>query len=718
MNNKPRQTSRVSRISNTSALGGILASLTLNDNNKQTTCKKRISIDQGENNNRDNRLESTSDFMYDTSKCMHTPECKSKGSDLTRLPHMVQIGIDENQSHPQMMSPLESPIFQHDTSKFKGRKDRHDLNSEQEFESSSSESSSSISSSDTSSHSNIHNQSKTAEDSRASRQESIEKDEDGQDEEYSLDMDHESDDESEEYLEQETESEESNAFDSEGNSYIVEEDYVPYGRPIASNSMEENDQDSEEEEEEEIMDFSSSAYSDKVQDENEDNFEGSDTETEGGSVSHSCSQESLQSKVALTNTSQDAKIQDEVSIQDNQDQDSFDDYDQNDFSRNRQNSLLLSQSTSVDKNTNSLQSNVDIMPSSSQRMRSTMKKGQWTLGSRIGQGSFGVVHVGMNKLDGTLMAVKSIVIPSGNRQLQEDIRREIDLMKSFEHKNIVKYLGCEMDKERKILHIFQEWVPGGSVASLLRKFGPFPISVIRSYLYQILTGLKYLHSKNILHRDIKGGNVLVNDEGVVKLADFGASKCMECLEEDRLENMTMCGTPYFMAPEVFEENYGTKADVWACSCVAYQMCTTNPPWKGLGIKSPIQLFRYITENDGPPPLTIPMPSEESEFKDQILEPTMNCSLANLMEQCFMRDSKQRPSVTQLMDHSFFQETEDADESILEDQSIFGIEGPLSPISPSKIEEIKRSSKKIQKQWPEWAKTDDSMMKQLTLNAYI
>lgn len=709
MNNKPRQTSRVSRISNTSALGGILASLTLNENSKQTTRKKRIRLDQGENKKSDNRLESTSDCIHDRSKCMQTPECKSKGSDLTRPPHMIQIGIDENQSHPQMMSPLQSPIFQHDTSKFKGRMDRHDLNSEREFESSSSDSSSSTSSSDGSSRSNIQNQSETIEESRSSRQESIEKDEDDQDEEYSLDMDQESDDDSEEYVEQETESEDSDVFDSDGNSYIVEEEYVPYGRPIASNSMNENDQDSVEEED--VMQFSSSAYSDEVQDENDTNVGGSDTETEDGSVSDSCIQKSLQSKVALTNTSVDAKIQDDVSIQDNHDQDSFNDYDQNDYSRKRLNSLLLSQSTSMDKNTNSLQSNVSIMPSSSQRMRSTMKKGQWTLGTRIGQGSFGVVHVGMNKLNGTLMAVKSIVIPSGNRQLQEDIRREIDLMKSFEHKNIVKYLGCELDKERKILHIFQEWVPGGSVASLLRKFGPFPISVIRSYLYQILTGLKYLHSKNILHRDIKGGNVLVNDEGVVKLADFGASKCMECLEEDRLENMTMCGTPYFMAPEVFEENYGTKADVWACACVAYQMCTTNPPWKGLGIKSPIQLFRYITENDGPPPLTIPMPSEESEFKDQILEPTMNCSLANLMEQCFMRDSKQRPSVTQLMEHFFFQETEDADESILEDQSILGTVGPLSPISPSKIEEIKRSSKKIQKQWPEWAKPDNSMMKQ-------
>ena len=211
-------------------------------------------------------------------------------------------------------------------------------------------------------------------------------------------------------------------------------------------------------------------------------------------------------------------------------------------------------------------------------------KGKWSLGDRIGQGSFGVVHKGMNGRSGKLMAVKCLCIPSNynsfSQALVVDLEREIGLMKSFDHKNIVRYIGTEINEEKKMLYIFQEWVPGGSVASLLNNFGPFPLGVIRTYLYQMFCGLEYLHSNQILHRDIKGGNILVNDEGIVKLADFGASKRVQVAEngtlmniDDMMEDMTFRGTPFFMAPEVFEEKYGPKADVWSCAAVAHQMGT-------------------------------------------------------------------------------------------------------------------------------------------------
>lgn len=380
---------------------------------------------------------------------------------------------------------------------------------------------------------------------------------------------------------------------------------------------------------------------------------------------------------------------------------------------------------------------------------SIVRRGKWTMGSRIGQGSFGIVHVGMNNITGKLMAVKSLNIDiscsnSASRQLLDDLRREIDLMKSFNHTNIVRYFGCEMDSKKQVLHIFQEWVPGGSVASLLHKFGPFPLAVVRSYLHQILIGLKYLHDNHVLHRDIKGGNVLVNDEGIVKLADFGASKCtgMHVSEngtvvdvEEAMSNMTMRGTPYFMAPEVFEENYGRKADVWSCACVAHQMCTSNPPWKGLGIKNPMKLFLYITKHEGPPPMDVSQDhhSENStnnvDNEDNIIEPTTSDSLLDLLHQCFHRDPSKRPSVQKLLQHSFFTE-DDLNDSLLEDESLRGgsvigsrsiTRSPLSPFSPLKLMDLKRSRvsssmKKVPKpangvraqvcdhaDWPTWAK---------------
>jgi serine/threonine protein kinase len=333
-----------------------------------------------------------------------------------------------------------------------------------------------------------------------------------------------------------------------------------------------------------------------------------------------------------------------------------------------------------------------------------VKRGKWTLGSKIGAGSFGVVHVGMNHLTGTLMAVKCIHL-SHDTDTMEDVQREMDLMKSLHHVNIVRYMGVEMDRDKAMLYIFQEWVPGGSVSSLLSKFGPFPIPVVRSYLHQIILGLQYLHSKHILHRDIKGGNVLVNDSGVVKLADFGASKM--CAPESSFgmdeEPMTMRGTPYFMAVEVFEEKYGRKADIWSCAGVAFQMITAQPPWKDLGLKSPMSLYRHLKATEGPPPM------------DEKLSTSLGADIMNLLTTCFDRDASKRPSASDLLEHKFFLDVDKEEE--LSDSSPTPNRLLQSPpwISPkgqfysNGIVEIQKNKENVSlleydtSEWPEWAK---------------
>ena len=311
-------------------------------------------------------------------------------------------------------------------------------------------------------------------------------------------------------------------------------------------------------------------------------------------------------------------------------------------------------------------------PDNYYRQEGAVRRGKWTLGAKIGLGSFGEVFVGMNTQNGILMAVKRFRMKGA---VMKDIRTEIELMRSLSHKNIVRYYGAQMDKNN--LHIFQEWVPGGSVASLLSKFGSFSIEVIRSYISQTLAGLSYLHANDIMHRDIKGSNILVNDEGVVKLADFGASKKLANLEDNLMMSMTVRGTPYFMALEVFEEKYSAKADIWGIGCVAFQMVTTRPPWKDKGFTNPISLFNHIKKQEGPPDMKHP---EIDSFSKR--QQTAWHLFVEMVRKCFDHDPSKRPTAKELQNDPFFLTVHDMeDEDPKEFRGLFSPENePKTPAS--------------------------------------
>ncbi|KLT39908.1 hypothetical protein CC85DRAFT_339519 [Cutaneotrichosporon oleaginosum] len=157
---------------------------------------------------------------------------------------------------------------------------------------------------------------------------------------------------------------------------------------------------------------------------------------------------------------------------------------------------------------------------------------KWIKGALIGAGSFGSVFLGMDAHSGLLMAVKQVDLPSGDARNEEKKRstvqaleREIELLRELQHENIVQYLDSATDGNN--LYIFLEYVPGGSVAALLSSYGAFEEALVRNFSRQILTGLNYLHERNIIHRDIKGANILVDNKGGIKISDFGISKKAE-----------------------------------------------------------------------------------------------------------------------------------------------------------------------------------------------
>ena len=250
------------------------------------------------------------------------------------------------------------------------------------------------------------------------------------------------------------------------------------------------------------------------------------------------------------------------------------------------------------------------------------EKINWRRGELLGSGAFGNVYLGLNLDTGELMGAKQISLGPGgpggigsprvqgaggmlgeyaHRVVSPDaahlnaLQMEIHLMKGLDHDNIVRYWGTEVASNT--LTIFMEYVPGGSLAAMLRRFGPFNQRLVSVYTTQLLRGLHYLHSHRIVHRDIKGGNILVDNNGVCKLADFGASKRLDLLKNTAEQSLK--GTPYWMAPEVIRQaGYGRQADIWSVGCTVIEMATGRPPWSEY--KTQVSVMFHIAVSKEPP----------------------------------------------------------------------------------------------------------------------
>ncbi|XP_057538830.1 mitogen-activated protein kinase kinase kinase NPK1-like [Amaranthus tricolor] len=264
---------------------------------------------------------------------------------------------------------------------------------------------------------------------------------------------------------------------------------------------------------------------------------------------------------------------------------------------------------------------------------------RWRKGELIGCGAFGRVYMGMNLDSGELLAVKQVLIASGGGASREkaqahirELEEEVKLLKNLSHPNIVRYLGTA--REEEALNILLEFVPGGSISSLLGKFGSFPESVIRMYSKQLLLGLEYLHKNGIMHRDIKGANILVDNKGCIKLADFGASKKVV-----ELATMTgaksMKGTPYWMAPEVIlQTGHNSSADIWSVGCTIIEMATGKPPWCQY---QEVQALFHIGTTKSHPPIPEHLSAEAKDFLSKCLqkEPCLRASASELLQHPFV-----------------------------------------------------------------------------------
>ncbi|XP_068184356.1 mitogen-activated protein kinase kinase kinase kinase 3-like isoform X4 [Antennarius striatus] len=252
---------------------------------------------------------------------------------------------------------------------------------------------------------------------------------------------------------------------------------------------------------------------------------------------------------------------------------------------------------------------------------------------RIGSGTYGDVYKARNVNTGELAAIKVIKLEPG-----EDfavVQQEIIMMKDCKHSNIVAYFGSYLRRDK--LWISMEYCGGGSLQDLYHVTGPLSESQIAYMSRETLQGLYYLHNKGKMHRDIKGANILLTDNGYVKLADFGVSAQITATLAKR---KSFIGTPYWMAPEVAaverKGGYNQLCDIWAVGITAIELAELQPPMFDL---HPMRALFLMTKSNFQPP----------KLKDK-LKWTNN--FHHFVKLSLTKNPKKRPTAEKLLQHPF------------------------------------------------------------------
>ncbi|EEP80702.1 conserved hypothetical protein [Uncinocarpus reesii 1704] len=285
-------------------------------------------------------------------------------------------------------------------------------------------------------------------------------------------------------------------------------------------------------------------------------------------------------------------------------------------------------------------------PPKKERSRSSAKDvselTDYQLGDCLGKGAFGSVYRALNWGTGETVAVKQIRLVDLPKSELRVIMQEIDLLKNLDHPNIVKYHGFV--KSAETLNIILEYCENGSLHSISKNFGRFPENLVSLYMSQVLSGLLYLHEQGVIHRDIKGANILTTKQGLVKLADFGVASRTTGLHES-----SVVGTPYWMAPEVIElSGASTASDIWSLGSTVIELLEGKPPYYKF---QPMQaLFRIV--NDDHPPLP--------QGASPVCLHLFSVAVKDFLMQCFQKDPNLRVTARKLLRHPWIMNAKRSD----------------------------------------------------------
>ncbi|CAG8705140.1 7555_t:CDS:10 [Acaulospora morrowiae] len=263
----------------------------------------------------------------------------------------------------------------------------------------------------------------------------------------------------------------------------------------------------------------------------------------------------------------------------------------------------------------------------------------------IGYGASAIVYGAIYKPLNKTVAVKIIDLDYFERNQIDEVRRETQLMSLSKHPNILRVYGSFVNESK--LFIVTPYMSAGSCSDIMKTAYPdgFEEIVIATILKQALQGLEYLHKHGHIHRDVKAGNLLVDEDGTVLLADFGVSSSLT-EGGDKKSRKTFVGTPCWMAPEVMEgAEYDYKADIWSFGITSLELATGHAPFAKF---PPLKVIMITIQNEPP---TLDRDATKHKYAQSFKE---------MIDKCLQKDPTKRPTTEKLLTHAFFKQAKKKD----------------------------------------------------------